>query len=75
MKKKKEIDCLFDDEFVDTVKYMLYHTNAGGQAANPPHPSWYTAANYPENAPERYEERARERDASAAPQDERNANQ
>lgn len=57
MSKKKEIDCPFDDEFIDAVKYMLYHTNAGGQAANPPHPGWYTAASYHENSAERYEER------------------
>lgn len=55
--KKKAIDSPFDDEFIDAVKYMLYHTNAGGRASNPPHPSWYTAANYPENSAERYEER------------------
>lgn len=53
----KRSKCQFDDEFIDAVKYMLYHTNAGAGAANPPHPSWYTAANYPENSIERYEER------------------
>lgn len=54
---KKVVDCPIDDETIDAIKYMLYHTNAGGQAANPPHPSWYTAANYPENSIERYNER------------------
>lgn len=57
MAKKKEIDNPFDEEFIDCVKYILYHTNAGGMAANPAHPSWYTPANYPENSPERYNKR------------------
>lgn len=56
-KKKEKYECPFDDEFIDCVKYMLYHTNAGGHATNPPHPSWYNAACYPENSPERYNER------------------
>ena len=57
MPKKEKYVCPFSEEFIDCVKYMLYHTNAGGHAANPAHPSWYTPANYPENSPERYNER------------------
>jgi len=57
MKKKKTEPPMLDEETIDCVKYMLYHTSVGGGAMNPPHPSWYTAASYPENAPERYEER------------------
>ena len=57
MAKKVKYDCPFDEEFMDCVKYMLYHTNAGGMAANPAHPSWYTPANYPENSAERYNQR------------------
>ena len=57
MAKKEKYVCPFDDEFIDCVKYMLYHTNAGNHCGNTAHPSWYTPANYPENSPERYNER------------------
>lgn len=53
MTKKTEKDTIFSDEELDTFKYMLYHANAGGQAINPPHPSWYKAANEPKNSPRR----------------------
>ena len=56
-KEKRKKERLFDDEFIDSIKYMLYHTNVGGQAANPPHPSWYKAASCPELSPERYNKR------------------
>lgn len=53
MKKSDKVDVpqtVFDDDFIDAVKYMLYHTNVGGHAGNPPHPSWYNAASNPENS-------------------------
>ena len=48
MRKQPE-DTVFTDEEIEAVKYVLYHTNAGGHAGNPPHPSWYNAANDPKN--------------------------
>lgn len=47
--KKQPFTPIFTEEEIDAIKYVLYHTNAGGHAANPPHPSWYNAANDPNN--------------------------
>lgn len=47
--KQPPTDTILTEEEIDEIMYMLYHTNVGGQAANPPHPSWYKAASEPRN--------------------------
>lgn len=49
MKWKNENKSGFDDDFIEWVKYPVFHVGVAEQAVNPPHPCLYEAASNPKN--------------------------